>query len=58
MNTKVELSEGRWLVVIKNGKAKIRNMEGRVTLKEDSLLKLKDKSHKASQILAEIKGLV
>jgi len=32
--------------------------EGRVALKEDSFLKLKDKSHKASQVLAVIKGLV
>ncbi len=57
-NAKFELPEGRWLVVVKNGQARIKNMDGWITLSEDSFLKLKKKFHEASLILAEIKGLV
>ena len=38
MNTKFELPEGRWLIVVKNGKAKIRNVDGRITFDAERFL--------------------
>lgn len=58
MTTKFELPEGKWLVTVKNGRTTIRNMEGRITLDENSFLKLKSKSNDASKILSEIKSLI
>lgn len=58
MNTKFELPEGKWLVVVKNGKVKIRNMEGRVTLSEDSFLKVKSEMNKISKAVSEVKSLI
>lgn len=58
MNTKFELPEGKWLVTIKNGQTKIRNMEGRITLDESRFLELKSKSNEASKLLSDIKSLI
>lgn len=58
MNAKFELSEGRWLVVVKNGKVKIRNVDGRITFDSERFLEIKAKAHEASKAIAEVKKLI
>lgn len=57
-NAKFELPEGKWLVVIKNGKAKIRNVDGRITFDAERFLEIKAKAHEASKAIAEVKKLI
>lgn len=58
MKTSFDLPEGRWLVTIKNGRVKIKNMEGHVVLKESNFLTVKEKANKVSKVIAELKAVI
>lgn len=58
MKTSFDLPEGRWLVTIKNGRVKIKNMEGHIVLNESSFLTVKEKANEASKVIAEIKAVI
>ena len=58
MTTKFELQEGKWLVTIKDGRVKIKDMKGYITLKEDTFLNVKSNIHEVSKIVAEVKSTI
>lgn len=58
MTTKFELSEGKWLVTVKDGRVKIKDMKGYITFKEESFLKVKSAINDASKSIDEVKSLI
>ncbi|NLD09766.1 MAG: PQQ-dependent sugar dehydrogenase [Xanthomonadaceae bacterium] len=55
---KFELPDGKWLVTVKDGRVKIKNMEGHVVLNKSSFLTVKEKANEASKVIAEIKAVI